>query len=64
MDITNGEALPSHFTHSRRLRRRLRTQGRLQKIVEMSAGVADYGDYKEQRKVLRKLVGVVTGRDF
>ena len=63
MDIANGETLPSNFTHTRRLNRRLRTQGRLQKIVEKSAGVAEYGDYKDQRKVLQKLVGVVTGRD-
>ena len=63
MDIAKGERLPSSFTHKRRLNRRLKTQGRLQKIVEKSAGVAEYGDYKDQRKVLQKLVGVVTGRD-
>ena len=50
------------MTQMRRLNRRLRTQGRLHKIVEKSVGVAEYGYYEDQRKVLQKLVGVVTGR--
>ena len=61
-DIANGETLPSNLTEMRRLNRRLKTQDRLRKIVEESVGVAEYGYYDDQRKVLQKLVGVVTGR--
>ena len=50
------------MTEMRRLNRRLKTQDRLRKIVEESVGIAEYGYYDDQRKVLQKLVGVVTGR--
>ncbi len=63
MDIDAGQTLPSSYTHTRRLKRRLIIQGKLHRIVEKSVGVAEHGDYKDQRRVLQKLVGVLKDGD-
>ena len=48
--------MPHHYTHVRRMNKRLKQQAKLLKIVEKSGGVSDNQD---RLRVLRALVSVL-----